>query len=325
VSVSLPTTITADEIERARAQIHDSAIRTPLIRFPPDAEPPSRRAVFLKLELLQPVGSFKIRGARNAIGALDPAVLSQGVYTASAGNMALGLAWCARAQGIRCSVIVPESAPRAKLDKLEELGARIVPVPYARWWRVLEEHGFDGMAGSFVHPVANPAVLAGNGTIAAEILEDLPEVDTVLVPFGGGGLSAGIASGLRALGSRARVLGCEVETATPLRAALGAGGPVRVERTPSFVDGIGGSGLLPEMWPLVRELIAGAAVVSLAETRSALRALIERVHLVAEGAGAVPLAAARSGRVEGQVLCCIVSGGNIDSAVVGEILMGGAP
>lgn len=323
----LPDAIAPDAIEAARRRIRDAAIRTPLIRFPladSRARGAAAREIWLKLEVLQPVGSFKIRGARNAMGVLDPGELAEGVYTASAGNMALGVAWCARQLGVTCAVVVPDSAPRAKLDRLEQLGARIVPVPYARWWQVIEEHRFDGLPGHFIHPVADPAVIAGNATIGSEIREDLPAVETVLVPFGGGGLAAGIASGLRAGGSPARVVGCEVETATPLTAALAAGRPTRVERIPSFVDGIGGSGLLPEMWPLVRTLLAGSQVVRLDETRQAIRAMAERVHVIAEGAGAVPLAAALSGRVEGRIICCVISGGNIDARVVAEILGGEA-
>jgi len=315
MSIKLPAVIRPDAIAEARNRIHDAAIRTPLLQLAvPD------RVVYLKLECLQPVGSFKIRGARNAIAAIDPARLSDGVYTASAGNMALGVAWCARAQRIPCTVVVPDSAPRAKVGKLEQLEARIVPVPFARWWQVLEEHRFEGIPGTFIHPVANAAVIAGNATIGWEIHQDLPGIETVLVPFGGGGLSCGIASGLRAAGSTARVIGCEVETATPLRAALAAGGPVKVERTPSFVDGIGGSGVLPEMWPLIRSLLAGAQVVSLEEIRGAIRILIERARIVAEGAGAAPVAAALSGPVTPGPVCCVISGGNIDAGVIAEIL-----
>jgi len=325
VRPALPEIIPRDALGDARRRIYDAAIRTPLIRLP-DGPPrlpgsPVPPEIWLKLETLQPVGSFKIRGARNAIAALDSGTLARGVYTASAGNMALGLAWCARERLIKCTAFVPESAPRAKLDKLEQLGAGIVPVPYQEWWQILQEHGFEGMPGRFIHPVADPAVMAGNGTIGSEILEDLPNLDTVLVPFGGGGLSCGIASALRHAGCRARVIGCEIETATPLTAALAAGEPRLIERTPSFVDGIGGSGLLPEMWPLVRDLLGGAAAVSLEETKSAIRTLIERVHIVAEGAGAVPVAAALSGRVPGSVICCVVSGGNIDVSVLTEILL----
>ncbi len=321
MSVVLPEVISPAAIQEARNRIYDSAIRTPLIELPALGSR-SGRSIYLKLECLQPVGSFKIRGARNAIAAIDPDRLSDGVYTASAGNMALGVAWCAREQRIPCTVVVPDSAPRAKLDKLEQLGARIVPVPFAEWWRVLEEHRFDGVAGTFIHPVANAEVIAGNATIGWEIHEELPAVATVLAPFGGGGLSCGIASGLRAAGSGAQVVGCEVETATPLTAALAAGGPVKVERTPSFVDGIGGAGVLPAMWPLIQSVIAGAMVVSLHEIRGAIRLLIERAHVVAEGAGAAPVAAAFSGRVTGGPVCCVVSGGNIDAAVVADILAG---
>ena len=324
MKVELPDTIPFAAIEAARERIRDAAIRTPLIRLSPAAEPESRRAaqpeIWLKLEALQPVGSFKIRGARNALAALEPGRRRKGVYTASAGNMALGLAWCAMQEGIPCTVVVPDSAPRAKLDRLEQLAARIVPVPFARWWQVMQEHQYEGMEGAFIHPVANVSVMAGNGTIACELMEELPSVDTVLVPFGGGGLSCGIASGLRGMNHKARVIGCEVETATPLTAALEAGAPRQIERTPSFVDGIGGSGVLPEMWPLVRRLIEGSAVVTLAEIRAAIRELLERVHVIAEGAGGASVAAARSGRVDGRVICCIVSGGNIDSAVIAEIL-----
>jgi threonine dehydratase len=312
----LPEQIPLGAIREARARITDSAIRTPLIRLPGSSSP----AIWLKLETLQPVGSFKIRGARNAIGGIAPASLAGGVYTASAGNMALGLAWCAQRRGIPFTAIVPEHAPAAKLTKLEHLGARIVRVPFERWWRVLQEHRFDAMEGTFIHPVADVAVMAGNGTIGLEILEELPGVDAIMVPFGGGGLSCGIASALAGMGSKARVVGCEIETATPLRTSLEAGAPRTVERTPSFVDGIGGAGLLPEMWPLIQRLIESDAVVSLAEAADAIRLLIEQVHVVAEGAGAVPLAAALSGRVTGEVICCVISGGNIDSTVLIDVL-----
>jgi threonine dehydratase len=316
--ITLPDTIALEEIQEAGVRIVDAAIRTPLIRLPRDGGP----EIWLKLETLQPVGSFKIRGARNAIGSLTPGALARGVYTASAGNMALGLAWCARERGVPCTVVVPDSAPRAKLAKLEQLGARIVLVGYERWWQVLREHRFDHAEGRFIHPVADPAVMAGNGTIGLEILDELPNVATVLVPFGGGGLSCGIASALSGSGSSARVLGCEVETAAPLSAALKAGRPQPIERKPSFVDGIGGAGVLPEMWQLIGRLLHGAAVVTLEETRAAIRTLVGAVRVVAEGAGAVPVAAALSGRVEGDVLCCVVSGGNIDADVLAEILSG---
>jgi len=320
----LPEIIPLDAIRAAREHIADSVVRSPLIKLPRlessdhlTARPPE---VWLKLETLQPVGSFKLRGARNAIAGLSREELSAGVYTASAGNMALGLAWCAKALGIPFTAVVPDHAPAAKLSKLEQLGARLVKVPYETWWRIIREHHYDGVAGRFIHPVADVAVMAGNGTIGIEILEELPEADTVLVPFGGGGLSCGIASALAGMESAARVIGCEVETAIPLSAAFAAGAPEPVQRTPSFVDGIGGAGVLPEMWPLIQRLLQGVAVVSLEETRAAIRTLVDQVHVVAEGAGAVPVAAAMSGRVIGRVVVCVVSGGNIDSAVVAKIL-----
>ena len=291
-------------------------VRTPLLRLAVDGP----AEIFLKVEALQPIGSFKLRGAGNAIALADPAALERGVWTASAGNMAQGVAWNAKRLGIPCTVVVPDHAPRAKLDAIERLGGRIIPVPVERWWRVLEDHGYPGIEGLFIHPVSDPAVIAGNGTIGLEILEDLPDVDTVLVPWGGGGLSCGIAAALRVLRPEAPVFAAEIETAAPLAPSLAAGRPVGVEYRASFVDGIGAKGLLPEMWPMAREILAGSFVVSLEETKAAMRMLVSRARVVAEGAGAVPVAAALSGRAGRGRIVCVVSGGNIDREKLAEIL-----
>ena len=304
------------DIRAARDRIASVVTRTPLLRLNVDAP----AEVYLKLENLQPIGSFKLRGATNAIRQLAADALAGGVYTASAGNMAQGVAWGARELGVTCTVIMPDNAPRTKLDAVARLGAEIVKLPYDEWWQTLADHGRPGMSGTFIHPVADRAVMAGNGTIGLEIAEDLPDVDTVLVPFGGGGLVTGIATAIRALAANARVFGCEVETSTPLRAALEAKQPVRVERTPSFVDGIGGRGVLDEMWPLVSTLIDGALVSSIAETKSAVRLLVERARVVAEGAGAASVAPAIAGRAGGGKVVCVVSGGNIDVATLADIL-----
>jgi threonine dehydratase len=307
---------TIDDIRAARGRIADTVLRTPLVRF--DVDAPAE--IYLKLESLQPIGSFKLRGAANAMRRLGPDALRDGVYTASAGNMAQGVAWCARELGVPCRVVVPEHAPQTKLDAIERLGAQAVKVPYDEWWTCLADHGRAGMSGAFIHPVADTAVIAGNGTIGLEIVEDLPDVDAVVVPFGGGGLSSGIAVAVRALAPRAPIYACEVETATPLAAALAAGGPVLVERQPSFVDGIGGRGVLPEMWPLVSTLLAGSLVVSIEQVASALRQLVERARVVAEGAGAAPVAASLAGKAGRGKVVCVVSGGNIDLAVLLSIL-----
>jgi threonine dehydratase len=316
MTVIMPERIPLDAIRQARERIKDSAIRTPLLRLPYDGP----REIWLKLETLQPVGSFKIRGARNAIGTIPPDELAKGVYTASAGNMALGLAWCAQIRNIPFTAIVPDHAPEAKLAALDRLGARVVPVSFDRWWRVLLERGYEDMEGHFIHPVSDVAVMAGNATIGAEILEDLPHVEKVLVPYGGGGLCAGIASTLKYLGPGARVIACEVETAAPLSASMEAGSPQRIAYQPSFVDGIGASGLLPEMWPMVKGLIDGVAVVSLEETADAIRTLVQRMRVVAEGAGAVAVATALSGKAGDGTICCIISGGNIDPSRLAAIL-----
>jgi threonine dehydratase len=314
--------ISLDEIRAARERIAGSVLRTPLVRLNVEDAPAE---IFLKLENLQPIGSFKLRGAGNAMAIADPKELARGVYTASAGNMAQGVAWNARRRNIPCSVVVPDHAPRAKIEAIERLGGRILPVPFERWWQVLVEHGYPGMEGVFIHPVSDRAVIAGNGTIGLEILDDLPDVDAIVVPYGGGGLSTGIASAVKALRPKARVFAAEVETAAPLSAALRAGSPQEIAYTPSFVDGIGGRGLLAEMWPLVSKLLDGALVQSLSEIASALRLLATRNRVIAEGAGAAPVAAALSGKAGGGNVVCVVSGGNIDATKLARILEGEVP
>jgi len=310
------------DLRAARERIRGNALRTPLLRL---HAPEFAGELWVKLECLQPIGSFKIRGATNAMKLAPRATLERGVYTASAGNMAQGVAWCARELGVPCHVVVPDHAPATKLAAIERLGAEVIREPFERWWRVLEEHRYAGLDGLFIHPVSDPAVIAGNGTIALEILEDLADVDSVLVPFGGGGLSSGIAAGVRALAPRTKVFACEVETAAPLAAALAAGAPQPSAYTPSFVDGIGGRGVLAEMWPLVSSLLDGSIVVTLAGIAGAIRLLAERQRVIAEGAGAASLAAALSGRAPGRRIVCIVSGGNIDAAKLATILGGGVP
>jgi threonine dehydratase len=309
-----------DEIRAARERLRGFAVRTPLVRL---FDGP--REIWLKLETLQPINSFKIRGARNAIALASAESLRHGVITASAGNMAQGVAWCARALGIPCTVVVPDHAPATKLAAVERLGGAIVKVPFDRWWRVLQERRFEGVDGWFVHPVSDPGVIAGNGTIGLEILEDLSTVDTILVPFGGGGLSTGIAAGVRALAPNVRVFAVEPETAAPLAASFAAGKPTSVDYRPTFIDGSGGKTVLDEMWPLASELLAGSIPVPVKEVADAVRLLAERIRVIAEGAGALALAAARSGRAPGERIVCIVSGGNIDSTRLVEILEGRVP
>lgn len=305
--VAVPT---LDQIRDAQSRIGGTVCRTPLVRLNIDS---AGREIYLKLENLQPIGSFKLRGAGNAMRLAGENALARGVYTASAGNMAQGVAWCAREMGVRCSVVVPDHAPRAKCDAVERLGAHIVKISFDDWWRVITDHKFDALDDAmFIHPVCDPRVIAGNGTIGLEIAEDLPDLDAVIVPFGGGGLVAGIGTALRALAPRAKVYAAEVETAAPLAASLTAGRPQAVEYTPSFVDGIGGRSVLDEMWPAVRNLVDDSLVVSLDAVATALRILLEHNHVVAEGAGATPVAAACEGQGIGSKVVCVVSGGNID-------------
>ena len=247
------------------------------------------------------------------------------MLTTSAGNMAQGVAWIAREMGVPATIVVPDHAPQTKLDAIARLGGSVVKVPFERWWQAMEEGSYPGIEGLFVHPVMDDAVMAGNGTIGLELVEQLEGFDTVLVPWGGGGLTTGIASALHALRPDTRVYACEPETGAPVSASLAAGHPVPVEYTPSFVDGAGSKGLLPPMWERARPLLAGAFALSLAETAAAVRLLAERARVVAEGAGALAVAAALSGRAGTGRIVCIVSGGNIDATRLAAILEGRLP
>ena len=294
-----------------------TAIRTPLVRLNIDAAPAE---IYLKLENLQQIGSFKIRGASNAIARLSPEQLERGVLTASAGNMAQGVAWCARSLGIPCTVIAPETAPETKINAIERLGGHVIKVSFAEWWRAFEQRSFPGVEGTFIHSFDDPDVIAGNGTIAMEILEDLPDVDAIVIPWGGGGLTCGIASVMRELRPRCKIFASEVETAAPLAASLAAGVPTEVEYQPSWVDGIGAKTVFPQMFERARQLIDGAIVADLNSVAEALRLLITHNHIVAEGAGACPVACALSGKAGSGKIVCIVSGGNIDTSKLVRIL-----
>ncbi|MCH8005357.1 MAG: threonine/serine dehydratase [Planctomycetes bacterium] len=305
------------QIRAARARISDLALRTPLLRLNVED---AAAEIHLKLENLQPIGSFKVRGATNAMRLASPQMLAEGVYTASAGNMAQGVAYAARRLGVPCRVVVPDHAPKTKLKAIKRLGAEYIKVPFDQWWQVILTHRFDGLGGLFIHPVSDPAVIAGNGTIGLEILEDLPDVDAIVVPYGGGGLSSGIASAVRAVRPHTKVFAAEVETAAPLAASLAAGEPREVEYVASFVDGIGAKSVLSEMWPLVQTLLDGSLVVSLDETAEAIRLLADRNRVIAEGAGAASVAAALAGKAGAGTVVCVVSGGNIDAATLAAIL-----
>jgi len=318
-----------EDVHAARQRLAGAVLRTPLVplTLEPAAhgKPAPGPAIWLKLENLQPIGSFKLRGATNAMELAGPAALARGVWTASAGNMAQGVAWHAKRLGVRCSVVAPDHAPETKLAALRRLGADVTCVPFAEWFEILATRRHPGMEGYFVHPVSDPAVMAGNATIALEILEDLPDVEAIVVPFGGGGLSCGIAAAVKAVAPHVEVFACEVETAAPLAASLAAGRPVRIEYRASFVDGMGSPFVLEEMWPLARRLLAGSLVTSLADVAAAVRLLAERQRVIAEGAGAAPVAAVLAGLAGARKVACVVSGGNLDSARLAEILAGRIP
>jgi threonine dehydratase len=312
-----------DEIRAAQERVYEELQPTPLVRFNGDDPSPE---IYLKLENLQPIRAFKIRAAINAIKTTDKEKLKNGVWTVSAGNWAQGLAWAARKLGVKCTCVVPESVPKIKEDSIRRLGADIVKVPSNVYWDTYATRRLEGMEGIFMHAFSDRAVMAGNGTIGLEILEKLPDVDAVVIPWGGGGLACGIASAIRALKSDTKIFVAEADTAMPLSAAFKAGqAPKEVPYTPSFIDGAGAPWIFPEMWDLAKQLVDGTIVVSLKEVVDSIRLLAERNCLIAEGAGAVSLAAALSGKAGNGKIACIVSGGNIDPSKLVKILQGQVP
>ncbi len=310
--------IPAGLIVEARQHVYEAAIRTPLVRLNYDAP----AEIYLKLECLQPIGSFKIRGAYNAIRKLPEDQRRRGVWTVSAGNAAQGVALAARKAGVSCRVLVIDAAPAAKLDAIRRLGADFVKASYDDCWKALADRSHPAMTGAFVHPFEDDDFIAGNASVGLEILEDLPHVDAVVAGFGGGGLSCGIAAALKERGSQAKVFGAEPETAAPLALSLAAGsGQSFPGWQASWVDGCGGKSVFPRMWDLANHLLAGSIVSTLEETRQAMRIVAMRNHVIAEGAGACAVAAGLSGKCGSGKVVCVVSGGNIDLAKFSELIL----
>jgi threonine dehydratase len=311
--------IALEEIEAARERIAGTVLRTPLVRLDLGPGGPDVR---LKLENLQPTNAYKIRGAANAVAKLTPEERARGVWTVSAGNAGQGVAYAARAAGIPCAVVAIETAPRTKLERMAALGARIVPVSYDDAWRAVEAHEYDGMEGVFIHPFDNQDFIAGHATMGLEIIEDAPDVRTVIAAIGGGGLITGVGSAIRAKRPDAKVLGAEPETAAPYALSLREGGPRRFTGwEASFVDGAGGKSVTERMWQRMRPVTDGAITVTLDETRGAMRLMAEKARVIAEGAGALALAAALTGRAGEGPIVCVVSGGNIDLARFAELVV----
>jgi threonine dehydratase len=297
-------------------------VRTPLVRLNADAP----AEIWLKLENLQPIGSFKIRGAGNAVLSASRDEIARGLVTTSTGNMAQGVAWMARELGVPATIVAPENASANKLAAVERLAGTIVRIPWDDWWAAMEAGFVEGIDGLFIHPVQNDAVMAGNGTAGLEVVDDLPGLDAVVIPWGGGGLTTGIASAVKALRPDVAVYTCEPATAAPMAAAMANGrSPVKVQYTPSFIDGAGSGALLPRMWELAEPLVTDAFAIPLADAAAAVRTLAERARVVGEGAAGLAVASAMAGLAgEGRVVC-IVSGGNIDSSRLATILGGGVP
>lgn len=300
--------VTLAQAEEARRNISTIALRTPLVRCNTD----NPANLYLKLENLQPIGSFKIRGAANVMAFTPRQQLDRGVLTASAGNMAQAVAFCARRLGIPATIIAPETAPATKIRAVERMGGRVIKVPFAEWWQTFEKRSYPGVDATFIHAFDDPHVMAGNSTIALELLEDLPDLDGVVIPWGGGGLLCGIAAVLRARAPQTRIYAAEIETAAPLAASLAAGKPALVDYQPSFVDGIGSKTVFAAMFEHARKLLDDSLVVSLQEAAAAMKLVAERNRIITEGAAACAVAAAVSGRAGSGKIVAIVSGGNID-------------
>jgi threonine dehydratase len=299
-----------DAIDAARQQIAGIAVRTPLIKLEAGSDGP---AIFLKLENLQPISSFKLRGALNAVAMLPKDRRSAGVWTASAGNAGQGLAYAARLAGVPCTVVAPETAPATKLQRMRALGAELLEVSYDAWWEAMERRTFPGIEGTFISPFDNDDFIAGNATIGVEIVEDLPKLETIIAPVGGGGLVTGVALGARSRKSNVRIFGAEPETAAPLALSFANGKPSAFTQwQPSFIDGAGGKSCFPQMWERLRSVVDGSIVVTLDDTKRALRLLAEKTRVIAEGAGALAVAAALGGESGDGPIVAIVSGGNIE-------------
>src|SRR5438874_871329 len=302
--------IDLSEIRAAHERIRKTIVRTPLIRLELGPEFPDIR---LKLQNLQPINAYKLRCAANAVAALSEADRKRGVWTISAGNAGQGVAYAARAAGVPCTVVVVETAPKSKLERMKALGATLIPVPYEIAWKALDERCFSGVDGTFIHPFDDDDFIAGHGTMALEILEDAPDVAAVIASIGGGGLIAGVASAIKAMKSEVKVLGVEPETAAPAALSFERGSPqIFPNWKASFVDGAGGQSMFPRMWERMKPIVDGYIVVTLEETKNAMRLLAEKTRVIAEGAGALPVAAALSGKAGKGPIVAIISGGNID-------------
>jgi len=302
--------ITLADIEAAQARIAATVLRTPLVRLDLGRGGPDIR---LKLENLQPTNSYKIRGAANAVAMLSEENRQRGVWTISAGNAGQGVAYAARAAGVPCRIVVIDTAPQTKIDRMRALGAELVLTPFDQCWRALEDHAFPGMDGTLVHPFDDHDFIAGHGSMALEILDDCPDVRSVICAMGGGGMITGVGSAMKAKAPHVRVLGAEPETAAPLSLSLAAGEAREfTEWQRSFVDGAGGRSVMPRMWQRMKKVVDGSIVVSLADTGKAMRLIAEKARVIAEGAGAVTLAAALSGQAGDGPIVCVVGGGNVD-------------
>jgi threonine dehydratase len=310
------------QIDAARARLEGLGMVSPLVGC--DLAPPGK-TIRLKLENLQPIGSFKIRPIANAVLSKRRAALDAGIYTTSSGNSALGVAWMARRLGIRATAVVPANAPPAKLEKLRRLDARIDMRANDVWWRAIETGALAGQEGVYIDAVRDPASLAGDATIGVEILTQWPDVEAILIPFGGGGLACGIACAIRALKPAVKIIACELTSAHPLKAAFDADAPSPTAHEPGFVSGVGFGTVLPEMWPLARSMIDEVVTVSLRQVAHAIKLLAENNHIVAEGAGALSVAAALAAHYAETKVCAVISGGNIDSEVFAAILQGRVP
>jgi threonine dehydratase len=318
------TPISAPSLDDARAaaeRIREVAVRTPLV--PLRSYSGARPEILLKPETLQPVTSFKIRGAYNWASSLTDAQRARGLSTVSAGNTAQAVAYAARLVGASARSRLPDTTPRAKIDAIEAYGMEPVFMPGDELFDWMLSAGWEGEPYTFLHPWVEPLMVAGSATVGLEIFDELPDVDTVFISVGGGGLICGVGSALKALNPGIRVVAVQPEACAPIRACLAAGQPVWVDPEPTLCDGLGVPLVTDEMWPLLRSVVDETVEISEEQVEDAIRRLALDNKLVVEGAGAASLAAALATPIEqrGRSVC-VLSGGSIDGDTFAAIVGG---
>lgn len=305
-------------IEQAAQRLAGIITHTPLI---PLVDGPAEADIFLKPEVLQPIGSFKVRGVGNWSLALSPEDASRGLTTVSAGNTAIAVGYMARRLGVPSRSLVPTSLHRGKREKIESYGTELVEMSMTELMIYMFEERWRDEPYSYLNPWGEPSMIAGHGTIGLEVVEDLPDIDSIFVPVGGGALISGVASALRALKPSVRVYGVQAAVNSALAAAFDAGEPRWIDWHDTIVEGASTPVITHNMYPMLRDLIDDVVLVTEEDVESAMRRLALNNKLVTEGAGAAGVAAALKVPLDDRgVSVCVVSGGSVEPGVLTRVL-----